>query len=106
MLTIDGLGLGWRSKSGNIIIYRTFVSFDMMFASQYEKVWPVYLYFVCKLAMESSPKDKVILNNVYEDGVKEMHQIAEDANLDENEKRNLIFKEYEQTYNKLVRYIA
>ena len=106
MLTIDGLGLGLRSNSGSIVVYRTFVSFDMLFDNQYRKIWPIYLYFVCGLAIEASPKEGELINSIYEAGAKKMHQFADDSNLSEEEKCKLIYQEYEQTYQNLVKYIA
>lgn len=105
MLTIDGLGEGLRNKEGNIIIYRTFVSFDTLFKKQFERIWAKYLYCVCKWAMINSPKDRFTLNNIYEGGASRIHQIADDTTLPEEEKRQQIYQEYEQTYQKLVKYI-
>lgn len=105
MLTIDGLGLGIRSNNGTIVIYRTFVSFDLLFDNQYQKIWPIYLYFVCSLAIETSPKEGVLINSIYEEGAAKMHQLSENENLSDKEKVKLIYQEYEQTYMKLVKYI-
>lgn len=106
MLTLDGLGLGWRSKDGNIVVYRTFVCFDQLFDQQYHKVWPIYLYFVAKLAIDDSPKFAVVINSIYEDGAAKIHQLADDNSLTETDKCQRIFEEYEQTYQNLVKYIA
>ena len=105
MLTIDGLCEGLRNEQGNIIIYRTFVSFDLLFKKQYERVWARYLYCVCKWAMINSPKDRFTLNSIYEEGSARIHQIANDTIMPEEEKRQQIYKEYEQTYQKLIKYI-
>lgn len=105
MLTIDGLGLGLRSNYGNVVIYRTFVCFDQLFDQQYEKVWPNYLYFVAKLAIDDSPKFAEQINSIYEKGAAKIHQLADDNSLTEKDKCQLVFKEYEETYQKLVRYI-
>lgn len=106
MLTIDGLGLGLRSNNGNIVVYRTFVSFDLLFDNQYQKIWPIYLYFVCNLAIEASPKEGVLINSIYEEGAAKMHQLSENINLSDAEKCKLIYQEYKQTYLMLVKYIA
>ena len=105
MLTLDGLGLGWRNNEGNIVIYRTFICFDQLFEKQYQKVWPIYLYFIAKLAIDDSPKNRAQINGIYEEGAAKIHELAGDKGLTEIDKSQLIFKEYEQTYQKLVRYI-
>lgn len=105
MLTMDGLCLGLRSDDQNITIFKTFVSFDQLFQSQYEKVWPMYLPYVCTLAMKSSPKNASTINTIYENGAIAIHQIASKSDLSEDEKRHLIYKEYEQTYQALTQYI-
>lgn len=106
MLTIDGLGLGLRSNDGNIVVYRTFVCFDQLFDKQFEKIWSIYLYFVAKLAIDDSPKHAVVINGIYEEGATKMRQLADDKNIAGMEKWNHIYEVYEQTYQKLVRYIA
>lgn len=106
MLTIDGLGLGLRSQDENIVIYRTFVCFDQLFDKQYKKIWPIYLYFVAKLAIEDSPRYAVLINGIYEEGAAKIHQLANDKDLIEADKNQQIFEEYERTYQLLVRYIV
>lgn len=106
MLTIDGLGLGLKSNRGHIVVYKTFVSFDMLFGNQYQKIWPIYLYFVCSLAIEASPKEGQLINSLYEEGAKKIQQIADEENLSKEEKSKLIYQEYERTYLRLVKYIV
>ena len=105
MLTLDGLGLGLRSKNRNIIIYKTFISFDKLHDSQFHKVWPIFLYFVCGLAIESSPKNKLIINDIYEAGAREIHQLGDDNSITKEEKCKLVDKVYGQTYIELAKYI-
>ena len=105
MLTMDGLCLGLKSYDQNIIIFKTFVSFDMLYQPQYEKVWPMYLPYVCTLAMKASPKNSMTINSIYEKGAVAIRQIATKSDLPEDEKSHLIYKEYEQTYHALTQYI-
>lgn len=106
MLSIDGLGLGLKNEQGNIIIYRTFVGLDQLFEEQFKNVWPIYLYFVCSMAIEDSPKDAVQINRIYEGGAAKIHQLADDNSLAKTEKYHLIYEEYKKTYQELVQYIV
>ena len=104
MLTLDGIGLGLRSFDGNIVVYRTFVSFDQLFEKQYEKVWPNYLYFVCLLVQADSPRHIAHINEIYETWASKMHQLADDTTMSEDDKRTLIYDEFKETYQKLIQH--
>ena len=105
ILTIDGLSLGLKSYDNNIIIYKTFVSFDQLFQAQYEKVWQTYLPYVCELAIKSSPRHQITIRQIYESGIIKINQLFLQNDKKVEERNRLIFEEYEHTYNELVQYI-
>lgn len=105
MLTLDGLGLGLRSNDKRIVIYKTFISFDRLFDAQFKKVWPIYLYAICSMAIESDPRAKVTINSIYENAVKEIRRLAEDPNLSQEEKCKRIDEEYGKAYHMFVKHI-
>ena len=105
MLTVDGLGLGWKNDTGTIVIYKTFLSIDQLHDDQLKKVWIEHLSFFLSLAKESSPKYKHSINNLLLELTENIRILTDDSLLSKEEKYDCIFHEYEKTYQKLNSYL-
>lgn len=105
MLTVDGLGLGWKNDTGTIVIYKTFLGIDQLHDDQLKKVWIEHLSFFLSLAKESSPRYKHSINNLLIELTENIRILTDDSLLSKEEKNDCIFHEYEKTYQKLNSYL-
>ena len=107
MLSFDGLGLGLKNHTGNIVIYKTFVGIDQLHDDQLIKVWLEHLTFFFAIAIDHSPKYKKAIDNLLIELAENIHRIliTDDLSISKEEKYNLIFQEYDKIYTKLEPYI-
>ena len=106
MLTVDGLGLGWKNDTGTIVIYKTFLGIDQLHNDQLIKVWLEHLPFFFALARDRLPKYKHTIDNLLLELIGNILRIlTDDSLLSKEEKYNCISHEYEKTYQKLNSYL-
>ncbi len=107
MLNIDGLCIGKVSNENrNIVIYKTFVPFDMLFQKQFEKVLPQYVQMLAKQAGEDYPQCQENIDRLYNNAVDKFRRILlGDSPLSNKERIQTYLQEYQKTCNELREYI-
>ena len=106
-LNIDGLCLGKKSiENRNIIIYKSFVPFEMMYQIQFEKVVPQYIQMLAAQACEDYPKCTETIGNLYNDSIGKFREILlGDNSLTKEERIRAYMQEYQKTCTELFKYI-
>lgn len=107
LLNIDGLCLGKiNNENRNIIIYKTFLSFDMLNVKQNEKVFPEYIRMMATSGCADYPQCAKTINDMYMSAARKLHEIAEgDNQMTEEERFTAFMKEYSTACRELRKYI-
>lgn len=107
LLNLDGLCLGKVSKENrNIIIYKTFIPFDELYAIQNEKVLPEYIRMLADMGCSDYPQCKETIFTMYNESAKKQRDILLGDNpMNREERFQAYLKEYTTTCRKLRKYI-
>lgn len=107
LLNLDGLCLGKVSiENRNIIIYKTFLPFDELYAEQNEKVLPEYIKMLVDIGCQDYPQCRETIYAIYNESAKKQRDILLGDNLMNREERlRAYLNEYSTTCHKLCEYI-
>ena len=107
LLNLDGLCIGKVSKENrNIIIYKTFIPFDELYAIQNEKVLPEYIRMLADMGCCDYPQCKETIFTMYNESAKKQRDILLGDNpMNREERFQTYLKEYTTTCRKLRKYI-
>ena len=98
----------WKKsiENRNIIIYKSFVPFEMMYQIQFEKVVPQYIQMLAAQACEDYPKCTETIGNLYNDSIGKFREILlGDNSLTKEERIRAYMQEYQKTCTELFKYI-
>lgn len=106
ILTTEGLIFIKRLKANpNIIIYKTYVAPEDLYAEQYKHVTSQAIHLFYQCAVKDSPRYQKSIDEIYINGINELNALWINPDLPFDEKQLLRMNKYQEVIDKLYDYI-
>ena len=107
LLTPEGLILCKRLRANtNIVLFKTYLSIQDLFAEQYAEVTMNLIHAVCLRAISDSPRFQKSIEKIYLEGIAELNKLWLDSSLPFEQKQELRIKKYGEVIDEFYKYIV